>query len=161
MLLWLQVWVQKCFKCVWIIFNLPGDRWAESLCSARKSLCNWDLCDTISCSTHPPPLSPVVSKCFSVDLYAALRQALEQVFRRKRVPTMHQLHPEPQLSTAHSHSSHMPFTDRHTSLTRARQTTAQRNKGIERRKRGTTLGISNSSSKALSWKRTQGLSVVR
>lgn len=39
---------------------------------------------------------------------------------------------------------------RHTSLTRARQTTAQRNKGIERRKRGTTLGISNSSSKALS-----------
>lgn len=109
--IWWQIWVQICCKCE--LFSIYGeiDEQSQYVLPARESLCNWDLCDTVRCSAHHPPVSPVVSKRFSVDLYAASWQALEQVFRRKRVPTMHQLHPQPQLSTAHSHSSHIPFTD--------------------------------------------------
>lgn len=44
-----------------------------------------------------------------------------------------------------------------TSVTETKQTGARRNKGMNTRKRETTLGISISSSKALSWKRTEGL----
>lgn len=62
-------------------------------------------------------------------------------------------HPPP---TTHSHSS-CYRTDEEQQQLGGTQKAAEGNKSTSRRKGETTLGISISSSKALSWKRTQGL----
>lgn len=120
----------------------------------------------VGCSSQLPTSSLVASERFSVDLYVALSSPAGVLVKKKKknwVPLLCNAPAATRASTSYSAQPPQPHSiQRHTSLARARHTNGTKETGATiGRKRRTTLGISNSSSKALSWKRTQGLSVVR
>lgn len=147
-------------RCQWEDINVAlavglANKWL-TLELGITQLC-WATC---SQPQHTSPyLSLLLSSSFSVFSWSAccLWQTLQQVFETEST-ICYQLCLEPLLTTTHSHSSsYNTVTEQLLVLHRHNRQELRETRAWIEEKRETTLGISISSSKALSWKRTEGL----